>query len=176
MVASSVVSTILILNYHHRSADTHEMSDWVSENSFIFTSTWIALHCIANRLHIIFYNVKQVRLVFLYWLPLILRMNRPPGRGPQMPMDYPPTPCSNNSEQPNKSHHHLPQNNHLNILTDVELKQRCSKSLLANVLDINDDFRHNNCRPLLPGGGVGSSSTLPPNSSYFRTVFRWVER
>ncbi len=30
MVASSVVSTILILNYHHRSADTHEMSNWVS--------------------------------------------------------------------------------------------------------------------------------------------------
>lgn len=29
MVASSVVSTILILNYHHRSADTHEMSNWV---------------------------------------------------------------------------------------------------------------------------------------------------
>lgn len=29
MVASSVVSTILILNYHHRSPDTHEMSDWV---------------------------------------------------------------------------------------------------------------------------------------------------
>lgn len=30
MVASSVVSTILILNYHHRNADTHEMSDWVN--------------------------------------------------------------------------------------------------------------------------------------------------
>lgn len=29
MVASSVVSTILILNYHHRNADTHEMSEWV---------------------------------------------------------------------------------------------------------------------------------------------------
>lgn len=29
MVASSVVSTILILNYHHRNPDTHEMSDWV---------------------------------------------------------------------------------------------------------------------------------------------------
>lgn len=114
-----------------------------------------------------------MRLVFLYWLPFILRMHRPTGRGTQMPMEYPPTPCSNNSEQPNKSHHHLPPNNHLNILTDVELKQRCSKSLLANVLDINDDFRHNNCRPLLPGGGVGSSSTLPPNSSYFRTVFRY---
>lgn len=30
MVASSVVSTILILNYHHRNADTHVMSEWVS--------------------------------------------------------------------------------------------------------------------------------------------------
>ena len=31
MVASSVVSTIMILNYHHRLADTHEMPNWVSE-------------------------------------------------------------------------------------------------------------------------------------------------
>lgn len=31
MVASSVVSTILILNYHHRNADTHEMADWVMQ-------------------------------------------------------------------------------------------------------------------------------------------------
>jgi nicotinic acetylcholine receptor len=46
MVASSVVSTILILNYHHRNADTHEMSDWV-------------------------------RVIFLYWLPCLLRMTRP---------------------------------------------------------------------------------------------------
>jgi CHASE2 domain-containing sensor protein len=40
MVASSVVSTILILNYHHRNADTHEMSTWVSQisqiNSLLF--------------------------------------------------------------------------------------------------------------------------------------------
>lgn len=33
MVASSVVSTILILNYHHRNADTHEMSAWVTTNT-----------------------------------------------------------------------------------------------------------------------------------------------
>lgn len=103
-------------------------------------------------------------------------MSRPVIRN-SVVMDYPPTPCSNNSEQPNKSHHHhLQANNHLNILTDVELKQRCSKSLLANVLDINDDFRHTNCRPLLTSGGIGigggGSSTLPPNSTYFRTVFR----
>lgn len=35
MVASSVVSTILILNYHHRNSDTHEMSDWVSFTSLL---------------------------------------------------------------------------------------------------------------------------------------------
>ena len=29
MVAASVVTTILVLNYHHRQEDTHEMPDWV---------------------------------------------------------------------------------------------------------------------------------------------------
>ena len=29
MVASSVVTTIMVLNYHHRLADTHEMPEWV---------------------------------------------------------------------------------------------------------------------------------------------------
>ena len=29
MVAASVVTTILVLNYHHRQADTHEMPEWV---------------------------------------------------------------------------------------------------------------------------------------------------
>ena len=33
MVASSVVTTIMILNYHHRLADTHEMPSWVSDQS-----------------------------------------------------------------------------------------------------------------------------------------------
>jgi len=30
MVASSVITTILVLNYHHRQQDTHEMPEWVS--------------------------------------------------------------------------------------------------------------------------------------------------
>ena len=29
MVASSVVTTIMVLNYHHRLVDTHEMPGWV---------------------------------------------------------------------------------------------------------------------------------------------------
>lgn len=50
MVASSVVSTILILNYHHRNADTHEMADWVrdfvvvvvyDDDDFFFVSSHI---------------------------------------------------------------------------------------------------------------------------------------
>ena len=32
MVASSVVSTVLILNYHHRNADTHEMGNKNGKN------------------------------------------------------------------------------------------------------------------------------------------------
>lgn len=38
MVASSVVLTVVVLNYHHRTADIHEMPDWVS-NSFAFQLT-----------------------------------------------------------------------------------------------------------------------------------------
>lgn len=32
MVASSVVTTIMILNYHHRKADTHSMPHWVGSH------------------------------------------------------------------------------------------------------------------------------------------------
>ncbi|XP_023720496.1 neuronal acetylcholine receptor subunit alpha-7 isoform X8 [Cryptotermes secundus] len=85
MVASSVVSTILILNYHHRNADTHEMSPWI-------------------------------KTIFLHWLPCILRMSRP-------------------GSEPDSSRKSLQ-------MRELELKERSSKSLLANVLDIDDDFRH----------------------------------
>ncbi|XP_055300732.1 neuronal acetylcholine receptor subunit alpha-7 [Sitodiplosis mosellana] len=107
MVASSVVSTILILNYHHRSADTHEMSDWV-------------------------------RVVFLYWLPCILRMSRP-------------TPDDEEEKLDKKAQQ----------LQSVELKERSSKSLLANVLDIDDDFRCNHSCP-----------TFLQQPTYYRTVYR----
>ncbi|XP_075214857.1 neuronal acetylcholine receptor subunit alpha-7-like [Lycorma delicatula] len=91
MVASSVVSTILILNYHHRNADTHEMSPWIKS-------------------------------VFLHWLPCLLRMSRPAANG-------------GSGESMSDSRKSLQ-------LRELELKERSSKSLLANVLDIDDDFRH----------------------------------
>lgn len=50
-------------------------------------------------------------------------------------------------------------------LQDVELRERSSKSLLANVLDIDDDFRCNHrC----------ASATLPHNPTYYRTMYRYV--
>lgn len=100
MVASSVVSTILILNYHHRNADTHEMSEWV-------------------------------KVVFLYWLPCILRMSRPSDKEErEAQKSQKPSPVTGAS----KSH------------GDLELRQRSSKSLLANVLDLEDNAlaSHNN--------------------------------
>lgn len=33
MVASSVVLTVVVLNYHHRTADIHEMPQWVRRRS-----------------------------------------------------------------------------------------------------------------------------------------------
>ncbi|KAK9300056.1 hypothetical protein QLX08_007106 [Tetragonisca angustula] len=100
MVASSVVSTILILNYHHRNSDTHEMSEWV-------------------------------KVVFLYWLPCILRMSRPSDKEEkEAQKSQKPSPVTGAS----KSH------------GDLELRQRSSKSLLANVLDLEDNAlaSHNN--------------------------------
>ncbi|KOC61086.1 Neuronal acetylcholine receptor subunit alpha-7, partial [Habropoda laboriosa] len=93
MVASSVVSTILILNYHHRNADTHEMSEWV-------------------------------KVVFLYWLPCILRMSRPGDK---------------EEREAQKSQKPSPVTGASKSYGDLELHQRSSKSLIANVLDLEDN-------------------------------------
>ncbi|XP_043282936.1 acetylcholine receptor subunit alpha-type acr-16 isoform X1 [Venturia canescens] len=89
MVASSVVLTVLVLNYHHRTADIHEMPPWI-------------------------------KTVFLQWLPWILGMCRPGKKITRKSIM--------------KSHR----------MRELELQERSSKSLLANVLDINDDYRHVN--------------------------------
>jgi len=86
MVASSVVTTILILNYHHRVADTHEMPDWV-------------------------------QLIFLQWIPWFLRMSRPGEK------------ITRKTIMMQKK------------MREMEQKEISSKSLLANVLDMDDDFR-----------------------------------
>ncbi|KAL7640433.1 UNVERIFIED_CONTAM: hypothetical protein RMT77_008708 [Armadillidium vulgare] len=44
MVASSVVSTVLILNYHHRSADTHVMSPMVKSVFLQWMPWFLRMH------------------------------------------------------------------------------------------------------------------------------------
>ncbi|XP_017301467.2 acetylcholine receptor subunit alpha-type acr-16-like [Diaphorina citri] len=87
MVASSVVLTVVVLNYHHRTADSHEMPDWI-------------------------------RFLFLQWIPWILCMQRPHKKITRKTIAM------------------------SNKMRELELKERTSKSLMANVLNIDDDFRH----------------------------------
>ncbi|CAF4862147.1 unnamed protein product [Pieris macdunnoughi] len=113
MVASSVVLTVVVLNYHHRTADIHEMPQWI-------------------------------KTVFLQWLPWILRMSRPGKKITRKTIMM------------------------SNRMRELELKERSSKSLLANVLDIDDDFRH----VPQPPNSTASTGNLGPGCSIFRTDFR----
>uniref|UniRef100_A0A182F6Z4 Neurotransmitter-gated ion-channel ligand-binding domain-containing protein n=1 Tax=Anopheles albimanus TaxID=7167 RepID=A0A182F6Z4_ANOAL len=106
MVASSVVLTVVVLNYHHRTADIHEMPPWIKS-------------------------------VFLQWLPWILRMGRPGRKITRKTIML------------------------SNRMKELELKERSSKSLLANVLDIDDDFRH-------PCSGISGSTTAIGGSVFTR--------
>ncbi|XP_034489372.1 uncharacterized protein LOC117793188, partial [Drosophila innubila] len=91
----------------------------------------------------------QIRVIFLYWLPCILRMQRPG----QVGYECPPPPSSSGSSNAGDKKQQI---------QNVELKERSSKSLLANVLDIDDDFRCNHrC----------TSATLPHQPTYYRTMF-----
>ncbi|XP_046600826.1 neuronal acetylcholine receptor subunit alpha-7 isoform X1 [Neodiprion lecontei] len=101
MVASSVVLTVVVLNYHHRTADIHEMPQWI-------------------------------KTILLQWLPWILGMSRPGKKITRKTILM------------------------SNRMKELELQERSSKSLLANVLDIDDDFRH------------GNSATANPSAGYIR--------
>ncbi|KYN41833.1 Neuronal acetylcholine receptor subunit alpha-7 [Trachymyrmex septentrionalis] len=103
MVASSVVLTVLVLNYHHRSPDRYVMPNWT-------------------------------KIVFLQWLPCVLRMSRPGKKITKKTILM------------------------TNRMKELELQERSSKSLLANVLDIDDDFRHGN-------------SAANPASGYIRSAY-----
>ena len=49
MVAASVVTTILILNYHHRKTETHEMPQWVSHNKALISNNLCEITCKKNK-------------------------------------------------------------------------------------------------------------------------------
>ncbi|CAG0913226.1 unnamed protein product [Notodromas monacha] len=109
MVASSVVLTVLVLNYHHRNPETHDMAPWV-------------------------------KTIFLQWLPWVLRMQRPGKKITRK------TIMLNNK------------------MRNLELKERSSRSLLANVLDIDDDIRGT----MGMGMAMGMHSQAGNSASYLR--------
>ena len=72
-VASSVVCTIMILNYHHRLANTHSMPKWIS---IIFLQV---INTSSKQFVIKRFNTNSNHPTHLptQWLPWILRMSRP---------------------------------------------------------------------------------------------------
>ncbi|XP_022668185.1 neuronal acetylcholine receptor subunit alpha-7-like isoform X2 [Varroa destructor] len=75
---------------------------------------------------------RPVKSLFLVWLPWLLRMDVPQGvsLNPRRRQG-----SGRDNVAPVKSNHAS------KILKELELKERSSRSLLANVLDIDDDFR-----------------------------------
>lgn len=94
----------------------------------------------------------QVRIVFLTWLPCILRMSRP---GEEIVLSC--TGGGGTTANGTKEKHQIPS---------AEMKERSSKSLIANVLDIDDDYRcSHRC----------NSGSLLQNPTYYRTVNRYTQ-
>ena len=119
-----MVLTVVVLNYHHRTAETHEMPPWVRKTIPMLPNFCSVVVCEdANAVHTHWYYLlpfrthSQVRTLFLQWLPWILHMSRP-GK-----------PITRKS---------IIMNNKMN---EIEMKKNSSRSLLANVLDMDDDFR-----------------------------------
>lgn len=90
----------------------------------------------------------QVKSVFLQWLPWILGMSRPGKKITRKTILM------------------------SNRMKEMELKERSSKSLLANVLDIDDDFRHcsginstSASSAFLRSSGRGTAATLDDTGS-----------
>lgn len=67
---------------------------------------------------------EQVKLMFLVWMPCLLCMSRPNREES--------TGKSDKNKSTSSSIHHLP---------DLEFRAKSSRSLLANVLDLDDDLR-----------------------------------
>lgn len=150
MVASSVVLTVLVLNYHHRTADNHEMQQWVIERLLISINEhtlqihiykhWVspptgicqlsncnrwAFRTAGAFVHLYF----QVKTVLLQWLPWLLGMHRPGKKITRKTIMM------------------------SNKMREIERHNKSSKSLIANVADMNDDYR---CRTV-PYGTISST-------------------
>lgn len=78
-----------------------------------------------------FSRCTQIKMLFLQWLPCLLRMSRPGKKITKK------TILGGNRRA-----------------KGMELQEKSSKSLLANVLDIDDDIRHKNSAANPPSGYI----------------------
>lgn len=78
--------------------------------------------------------------MFLQWLPCVLRMSRPGKKITKKTILM------------------------SNRMKELELQERSSKSLLANVLDIDDDFRHGNSANPAAGYNIRYHRLFPVQS------------
>lgn len=96
----------------------------------------------------------QVKILFLQWLPCVLRMSRPGKKITKKTILM------------------------SNRMKELELQERSSKSLLANVLDIDDDFRHGNSAANPASGYIRytTSRVLSVHSIFSGRCVRWKSR
>ena len=110
----------------------------------------IKIIMIIDQMKIVIIYYLQVRTLFLQWIPWVLRMARPGEKITRKTI--------------------MMQNK----MKELDLKEKSSKSLLANVLDMDDDFvpssslPHSHVHPHHPGHGQPGQQK---NGGFIRLVF-----
>ena len=121
----------MILNYHHRMADTHNMPEWVSISLTVFP-----LFC-----HSALTVLLQVSVVFLQWLPWLLKMGRPGEKITRKTIMM------------------------AKKMKELDIKETSSKSLLSNVLDMDDDFRRSTLPRITAAAQIPHPSHVKPSQN-----------
>lgn len=71
MVASSVVLTVVVLNYHHRTADIHEMPPWVNWNRFSTSEQFYMFFFLIIRNFLFLHNI-DLTFIQLFFFDLLI--------------------------------------------------------------------------------------------------------
>ena len=133
----------MILNYHHRMADTHNMPEWVSVTFTVFLRG-LAFILSTNKLLSLSKPdliPLQVSVVFLQWLPWLLKMGRPGEKITRKTIMM------------------------AKKMKELDIKETSSKSLLSNVLDMDDDFRRSTLPRITAAAQIPHPSHVKPSQN-----------